>query len=55
MSEETEKNLEDLSPEEHEKLKKIVEKDSKSFRQPSGFWHWAMRRSPRSICAIPPM
>lgn len=42
MSEETEKNFEDLSPEEQEKLKKIVEKDSKSFRQPSGFWNWVV-------------
>lgn len=40
MSEETEKNFEDLSPEEQEKLKKIVEKDSKSFRKPTGIWHW---------------
>ncbi|MDY0211810.1 MAG: TRAP transporter fused permease subunit [Desulfuromonadaceae bacterium] len=38
MSEELENNFEDLSPEEQEKLKKIVEKDSKSFRKPTGFW-----------------
>ncbi|MDY0292072.1 MAG: TRAP transporter fused permease subunit [Desulfuromonadaceae bacterium] len=39
MSDEMEKNFDDLSPEEQEKLKKIVEKDSKSFRKPSGFWN----------------
>jgi len=42
MSEEMENNFEDLSPEEQEKLKKIVEKDSKSFRKPSGFWNWVV-------------
>lgn len=40
MSEELENNFEDLNPEEREKLKKIVEKDSKSFRKPTGFWSW---------------
>lgn len=40
MPEELENNFEDLSPEEQEKLKKIVEKDSKSFRKPTGFWNW---------------
>ncbi len=35
-------DLEELSPEEKEKLKKLLEKDSKSFRAPDGFWKWVV-------------
>ncbi|MFA5700823.1 MAG: TRAP transporter fused permease subunit [Desulfuromonas sp.] len=42
MPEELENTFGDLSPEEQEKLKKIVEKDSKSFRKPTGFWNWVV-------------
>ncbi|WP_298037420.1 TRAP transporter fused permease subunit [uncultured Desulfuromonas sp.] len=40
MSEELNEELEDLSPEEQEKLKKLMEKDSKSYRSPTGFFKW---------------
>lgn len=33
-------DLKDLPVEEQEKLKKLMEKDSKSFRTPTGFWKW---------------
>ncbi len=39
MSEELSDELKDLSPEEREKLKKLMEKDTKTFRTPTGFWH----------------
>jgi len=45
MTEERDKELEelaDVSPEEREKLKKILEKDSRSFRTPDGFWKWVV-------------
>ena len=32
------KDLQDLSPEEKKKLKDLMEKDAKSFRDPTGFW-----------------
>jgi len=41
MAEELDK-IEDLSAEEKEKLKKLMEKDAKSFRTPTGFWHWVV-------------
>jgi hypothetical protein len=39
MSEEVDE-IKDLSPEEKKKLKALMEKDAKSFRTPTGFWHW---------------
>ncbi len=42
MSEELEKDLQNLDPEEQKKIKKLLEKDSKSFRTPSGFWKWTI-------------
>jgi len=42
MAEDIDKGLEDLSPEEKKKLKKLMEKDAKSFRTPTGFWHWVV-------------
>jgi TRAP transporter 4TM/12TM fusion protein len=41
MAEELE-DLKELPAEEQEKLKKLMEKDSKSFRTPTGFWKWAI-------------
>ena len=41
MAEEIEE-IKELSAEEKEKLKKLLEKDSKSFRTPAGFWKWAI-------------
>ncbi|MCP3177245.1 MAG: TRAP transporter fused permease subunit [Desulfuromonadales bacterium] len=38
MSEENNQELEDLSPEEQKKLKKLMEKDAKSYRSPTGFF-----------------
>ncbi|HKL26111.1 MAG TPA: TRAP transporter fused permease subunit [Desulfuromonadales bacterium] len=38
MAEEFKEEMQDLSPEEQEKLKKLMEKDSKSYRSPSGFF-----------------
>ncbi len=40
MSEQTQEELKDLSPEEQDKLKKLMEKDSKSYRSPTGFFKW---------------
>ena len=40
MAEELQEDLKDLSPEEQEKLKKLMEKDSKSYRSPLGFFKW---------------
>lgn len=40
MAEELQEELKDLSPEEQEKLKKLMEKDSKSYRSPIGFFKW---------------
>ncbi len=40
MAEELQEDLKDLSPEEQEKLKKLMEKDSKSYRSPAGFFKW---------------
>ena len=42
MSETLDKDLADLDPEEQKKLKKLMEKDSKSFRSPTGFWNWVV-------------
>jgi len=45
MSDDNEKNLENLKgmdAEDKEKLKKLMEKDAKSFRAPTGFWHWVV-------------
>jgi len=45
MSDDNEKNLENLKgmdAEDKEKLKKLMEKDAKSFRTPTGFWHWVV-------------
>ncbi|MFO7576900.1 MAG: TRAP transporter fused permease subunit [Pelovirga sp.] len=39
MSDENDKNLESLSREDQEKLKKLMEKDAKTFRAPTGFWN----------------
>ena len=40
MAKELQEDLQGLSPEEHEKLKKLMEKDSKSYRAPIGFFKW---------------
>ncbi len=40
MAEELQEDLKDLSPEEQEKLKKLMEKDSKSYRSPTGLFKW---------------
>ena len=40
MAEELQEELQDLSPEEQEKLKKLMEKDSKSYRSPTGLFKW---------------
>ena len=42
MAEELIDEIKDLSPEEQAKLKKLLEKDAKSFRTPTGFWHWVV-------------
>ena len=39
MSEELNEHK-DLSAEERKKLKALMEKDAKSFRNPTGFWYW---------------
>ncbi len=38
MAEKLQEELQDLSPEEKEKLQKLMEKDSKSYRSPTGFF-----------------
>jgi TRAP transporter 4TM/12TM fusion protein len=38
MAEELQEDLKDLSPEEQEKLKKLMEKDAKSYRSPTGLF-----------------
>jgi TRAP transporter 4TM/12TM fusion protein len=40
MAEELQEDLKSLSPEEQEKLKKLLEKDSKSYRSPTGLFKW---------------
>ena len=40
MAVELQEDLKTLSPEEQEKLKKLMEKDSKSYRSPTGFFKW---------------
>jgi len=40
MAEELQEELKDLSPKEQEKLKKLMEKDSKSYRSPTGLFKW---------------
>ena len=40
MTEELQDDLQGLSAEEQEKLKKLMEKDSKSYRSPTGFFKW---------------
>lgn len=40
MAEELLEDLKDLSPEEQEKLKKLLEKDAKSYRSPTGLFKW---------------
>ncbi|WP_432821398.1 TRAP transporter fused permease subunit [Trichloromonas sp.] len=42
MADELDDDLKDLDPAEKEKLKKLLEKDSKSFRTPDGFWKWVV-------------
>lgn len=45
MSDDTEKTLEnltDMHSEDKDKLKKLMEKDAKTFRTPTGFWHWVV-------------
>ncbi len=45
MSDDTEKTLEnltDMDSEDKDKLKKLMEKDAKTFRKPTGFWHWVV-------------
>lgn len=37
---ETKDQLEELNPQDQEKLKTLMEKDAKSFRTPTGLWHW---------------
>lgn len=39
MSEEVDE-IKDLNPDEKKKLKELMEKDAKSFRTPTGLWHW---------------
>ncbi len=40
MAEDRSEDLKDLSPEEQEKLKKLLEKDAKSYRSPTGLFKW---------------
>lgn len=40
MTEELQEDLKDLSPQEQEKLRKLMEKDAKSYRSPAGFFKW---------------
>ncbi|MDH3868035.1 MAG: TRAP transporter large permease subunit, partial [Desulfuromonadales bacterium] len=40
MAIELQEDLKDLSPAEQEKLKKLMEKDSKSYRSPTGIFKW---------------
>jgi len=40
MSEELQEEIEHISPEEKEKLKKLLEKDSKTYRSPTGIFKW---------------
>ena len=40
MAEEIKEEIQSLSPEEQEKLKKLMEKDSKSYRSPTGLFKW---------------
>jgi len=40
MTDEIMEELQDISPEEQEKLKKLLEKDSKSYRSPTGLFKW---------------
>jgi len=40
MSEQNQEELQDVSPEEQDKLKKLMEKDSKTYRSPTGFFKW---------------
>jgi len=40
MSEQSQEEIQDLSPEEQKKLKELMEKDSKSYRSPTGFFRW---------------
>jgi TRAP transporter 4TM/12TM fusion protein len=40
MAEERQEDLKDLSPAEQEKLRKLMEKDSKSYRSPTGLFKW---------------
>jgi len=40
MAEELQEDLKNLSPEEQEKLKRLMEKDAKSYRSPTGFFKW---------------
>jgi len=40
MAEKPHEEIEDISPEEQEKLKKLMEKDAKSYRSPTGLFKW---------------
>jgi TRAP transporter 4TM/12TM fusion protein len=40
MNDEIKEELQDLNPEEQQKLKKLMEKDAKSYRSPLGFFKW---------------
>jgi len=40
MAEELQEDLKALSPEEQEKLRKLMEKDAKSYRSPTGLFKW---------------
>ncbi len=42
MSDDTEKTLESMEAGDKEKLKKLMEKDAKTFRAPTGFWGWVV-------------
>ena len=40
MSEDLMKEIESINKEDQKKLKKLIEKDAKSARKPSGLWKW---------------
>ncbi|PLY02383.1 MAG: C4-dicarboxylate ABC transporter permease [Desulfuromonas sp.] len=40
MSEQTQEELQELPPEKQDELKKLMEKDSKTYRSPTGFFKW---------------
>lgn len=42
MQEDTKNDFEDMEDGDREKLKKLMEKDAKTFRAPTGFWNWVV-------------